>query len=65
MSNQFVDPETVSIKFKSKADLYKLMTVDSKNTYPLTIIVGFFLPNYKHCSVYFIKQILAKDKYVS
>ena len=63
---ELLPPQVLAEKFKSKRDLYKLLVTDCKIFIRLTLIlVKYFLPSYKQCSLSFIKQILSGEKKVS
>ena len=64
MGKEYVDAKYLGNKFKSKYDLYKVLSVDCKHPWFNFKIVGFFLPTYKRCGVDFMKKVLSSDKKV-
>ena len=54
----------LSTKFRSKEDLYKVLTLQSKQTliHLLKILVHFLLPVFRKCPVKFMKDVLSGKK---
>ena len=54
----------LSTKFKSKENLYKVLTQQSKQTliYLLKTLVHFLLPAFRKCPVKFMKDVLSGKK---
>ena len=63
---QNIKAEELLARFRSKEDLYRYMTNQSKSYSPLlcALIVGLFLPSYSATKVVFLRAIVADQKKV-
>ena len=59
-----VIPEDLQRKFKSKQDLYHLLSIDRKKSVFTNNIVRYLLPPIEKWPIHFLKQVLSGEKKV-
>ena len=65
MEPVYMTAEELGSIFRSKRDLHKILTIDSKLKIVDYKLENYLLPSYKRCPLEFIRQIIADEKKVS
>ena len=63
MESEYTTAEELGSIFKSKLDLYRILTVDSKYANGNCLIENYKYPSYKQCPLEFIRQLIAGEKW--
>ena len=65
MEADVIAPEELGVYFKSKKDLYLMLSIDCEPSVDLITIGNYFYPKYHRCGLEFLRQVLAGEKKVS